>query len=112
MTFNRDYFEGKWQKTRGLVRQRWAELTNDDLEKLQGRYEQFVGLLQEKYGYTRDKAEHEIQNWLDEVETGAETAVARLDTTIKNKRWQALATTLMAGFAFGVWVGLNMESSS
>ena len=66
MTFNRDYFEGKWQKTRGLVRQRWAELTNDDLDKLHGRYEQFVGLLQEKYGYTRDKAEREIQRRMNE----------------------------------------------
>jgi uncharacterized protein YjbJ (UPF0337 family) len=111
-TFNRNYFEGKWQQTRGLIRQRWAELTDDDLNKLHGRYEQFVGLLQEKYGYTRQKAEAEIQATLNEWESGAETAVAHLDRKIADSPWKALATTLVMGFAAGLWVGFNNHSSS
>ena len=112
MTLNRDYFEGKWQQTRGLARQRWAELTDDDLNKLHGRYEQFIGLLQEKYGLNRAKAESEIQDWLSDVEAGTVAAVSRLDQKVRNNRWKALTTTLLAGFAFGLWVGLKMEASS
>ena len=111
-TLNRDYFEGKWQQTRGRIRQRWSELTDDDLNNLRGRYEQLVGLLQETYGYTRQKAEAEIQETLNEWEHGAETAVAQIDRKITNNRWQALATTLVMGFAAGLWVGFNNHSSS
>lgn len=107
MTLNRDYFEGKWQQTRGLIRQKWADLTDDELNELHGRYEQFLGLLQEKYGYTRQKAEAEIQARLSDLEESAETAVTRIDQKIMDNRWQALLATLVVGFMVGLWAGLN-----
>ena len=57
---NKDVFEGKWKQLRGQAKEWWGELTDDDLERVGGKYDQFVGLLQEKYGYTRERAEEEI----------------------------------------------------
>ncbi|HEX6384809.1 MAG TPA: CsbD family protein [Anaerolineae bacterium] len=58
---NRDVFEGKWKQFRGKVKQAWGDLTDDELDRVQGDYEEFVGLLQEKYGWERERAEAEIE---------------------------------------------------
>lgn len=57
---NKDIFEGKWKQLKGQVKEWWGELTDDDLDRVGGKYDQFVGLLQTKYGYTREHAEAEI----------------------------------------------------
>jgi uncharacterized protein YjbJ (UPF0337 family) len=56
---NNDIFEGKWKQLRGEVKVWWGKLTDDDLDKVEGNYDKLIGLLQEKYGYTREQAEEE-----------------------------------------------------
>jgi len=58
---NKYVFEGKWKQLRGQAKVWWGKLTDDDLEKVGGNFDKFIGLLQEKYGYTRQQAEEEIQ---------------------------------------------------
>ena len=65
---NKDEFEGKWKQIRGQARQWWGKLTDDDLERVGGKFEQFVGVVQEKYGYTREAAETEINKRVAEFE--------------------------------------------
>jgi uncharacterized protein YjbJ (UPF0337 family) len=57
---NNDVFEGKWKQIRGEAKAWWGKLTDDDLERVAGKFEVFTGLLQEKYGYTRERAADEI----------------------------------------------------
>lgn len=64
---NRDIFEGKWKEMRGQIREWWGELTDDDLEQAGGKADQLIALLQQKYGYTREKAEQEFDRLLKEV---------------------------------------------
>jgi uncharacterized protein YjbJ (UPF0337 family) len=64
---NQDVFEGKWKEMRGQVKEWWGELTDDDLEKAEGKADQLIGLLQQKYGYTREQAEKEFDRRLNEV---------------------------------------------
>ena len=59
---NKDIFEGKWKEMRGQAKEWWGKLTDDDLEKAEGKSDQIVGLLQQKYGYTREHAEEGIQS--------------------------------------------------
>lgn len=59
---NKDIFEGKWKQMRGQVKEWWGELTDDELEATGGRTEQLVGLLQQKYGYTRERAQEEVDH--------------------------------------------------
>jgi len=57
---NRDIAEGKWKEMRGQVKMWWGKLTDDDLDKANGKADQLIGLLQQKYGYTREQAEKEF----------------------------------------------------
>jgi uncharacterized protein YjbJ (UPF0337 family) len=58
---NSNIFEGKWKKMRGQVKIWWGKLTDDDLDKVEGNFDKMIGLLQMKYGYTRQQAEEEIE---------------------------------------------------
>ena len=57
-------FDAKWKQLRGKVKEQWGELTDDDLDKVDGQFDQLVGVLQEKYDLTRTKAEEEIKAFL------------------------------------------------
>ncbi len=63
----RDILEGKWRQLRGQIREKWGKLTDDDLERAQGRWDRIVGLLQERYGYARQQAEAELDAFLMKV---------------------------------------------
>jgi uncharacterized protein YjbJ (UPF0337 family) len=56
-----DIFEGRWRQMRGELRSWWGKLTDDDLEKIAGKKDKLIGMLQEKYGYTRERAEQEVE---------------------------------------------------
>jgi uncharacterized protein YjbJ (UPF0337 family) len=64
---NKDIFEGKWKEIRGHIKEWWGELTDDDLERVGGKADQFIGLLQQKYGYTREHAEEEFNQRIKNV---------------------------------------------
>jgi uncharacterized protein YjbJ (UPF0337 family) len=57
---NKDVFEGKWKQIRGEAKAWWGKLTDDDLDRAAGKFEVLAGVLQEKYGYTRQQAADEI----------------------------------------------------
>jgi uncharacterized protein YjbJ (UPF0337 family) len=65
---NQDIFAGKWKEARGTVRGWWGKLTDDDLDKAAGKSDQLVGLLQQKYGYTKEHAEAEFGRRVQEYE--------------------------------------------
>lgn len=58
---NNDIFEGKWKQIRGQAKVMWGKLTDDDLEKVNGKFDKLIGLLQSKYGYTRQQAEEKYK---------------------------------------------------
>jgi uncharacterized protein YjbJ (UPF0337 family) len=64
---NKDIFEGKWKEMRGQVKEWWGKLTDDDLDKANGKADQLIGLLQQKYGYTREQAEKEFNRRLEQL---------------------------------------------
>ncbi|TAK14697.1 MAG: CsbD family protein [Anaerolineae bacterium] len=57
---NKDILEGQWKQMRGEVKSWWGNLTDDDLDRAAGKFDVLAGLLQEKYGYTRERAADEI----------------------------------------------------
>jgi uncharacterized protein YjbJ (UPF0337 family) len=66
---NKDIFEGNWKQIKGEAKAWWGKLTDDDLERAAGKYEVFAGLLQEKYGYSREHAANEIDKRVTEYQT-------------------------------------------
>jgi uncharacterized protein YjbJ (UPF0337 family) len=65
---NKDILEGNWKQLRGQVKEMWGLLTDDELDQIAGRRERLAGMLQEKYGYTRQEAEDSINDFLDQFE--------------------------------------------
>ena len=61
---NWDQIEGKWKQMTGTMRQKWGKLTDSDYEQIAGNRDKFLGRLQERYGYTKDKAEKELDEWM------------------------------------------------
>ena len=60
---NWDQVEGKWKQVKGSVRQHWGDLTDDDLAKINGNREKFVGILQERYGIAKEEAQKRADEW-------------------------------------------------
>src|ERR1700690_1257655 len=66
---NKDVLEGKWKQIRGEAKGWWGKLTDDDLDRAAGKFEVLAGLLQEKYGYTHQRAVDEIDKRVTAYET-------------------------------------------
>ena len=62
---NRDIMEGNWTEFKGKVQKQWGKLTNDDLDMIEGRRKELVGHIQKRYGYAMDKAEKEVDDFLN-----------------------------------------------
>jgi len=65
---NTDILEGKWKQIRGEIRETWGELTDSELEQIAGKRDKLAGKLQEKYGWSRDEAERQIDDFLRDYE--------------------------------------------
>jgi uncharacterized protein YjbJ (UPF0337 family) len=60
---NWDQVSGKWMQFKGQVKQKWGKLTDDDLEVIAGKRDQMAGKLQERYGYGKEQAEKELDEF-------------------------------------------------
>lgn len=57
---NKDTFEGNWKQLKGLAKQKWGKLTDDDLDVIAGKRDQLAGRLQEHYGMAKEAAEKQV----------------------------------------------------
>jgi len=62
---NADVLKGKWKQLKGEVKSQWGQLTDDDLDVVEGDAEKLIGRVQERYGYQRDQAKREVAEFLD-----------------------------------------------
>ncbi len=65
---NADTVKEQWPQIRELARLWWSVLTNDDLDKIDGRLDRLVSQLQDKYGFTKDQAIRDIEDRLAELQ--------------------------------------------
>jgi uncharacterized protein YjbJ (UPF0337 family) len=66
---NGDVLQGQWKQLRGKIQKQWGDLTDSDLDRIKGTRTEFEGLLQERYGYTKDRAQTEVDNFLKSNES-------------------------------------------
>ena len=60
---NWDQIEGNWKQLKGSAREQWGKLTDDDLDIIEGKRENLIGKIQEKYGVAREAAEKQIEEY-------------------------------------------------
>jgi uncharacterized protein YjbJ (UPF0337 family) len=61
MDWNR--VEGNWKQFKGKVKEKWGDLTDDDLDKIAGRRDQLEGKIQERYGIAKDQVRRDVDDW-------------------------------------------------
>jgi len=61
---NEDVLKGKWHQLKGEVKRQWGKLTDDDIDRAGGEAEKLIGRVQERYGYQRDEAKKEVDDFI------------------------------------------------
>jgi uncharacterized protein YjbJ (UPF0337 family) len=61
-------FKTLWDKIRPKVAEKWPNLTQEDLESVQGEQEKLCTLLENKCGYTKPQANDEVRNIMNEIQ--------------------------------------------
>ena len=64
---NWDIIEGKWDQLKGSVKQKWGDLTDDDLSYMAGSRDKVMGRMQERYGWTKDEAEKNVDQFFRDM---------------------------------------------
>jgi len=103
---NQDILAGKWKQIRGELKTWWGKLTDDDVDTIGGQKDKLTGLLQEKYGYTREQAEQEIERRFQEY--GDKTA--GILANVSAKAQELGATAAKKAIEAAPLVGEKMES--
>lgn len=65
---NSDVLRGKWNQIKGEIKQQWGRLTDDEIAQIEGQRDELVGKIQEKYGYAREEAEAEVDEFLSKYD--------------------------------------------
>ena len=61
---NADILKGKWKEIKGGVKRKWGKLTDNDVAQIEGLEDKLLGLIQRRYGYTKEKAEKEYEEFI------------------------------------------------
>lgn len=62
---NEDTLKGQWKQLKGKAKAAWGDLTDDELTQVEGNAERLAGLVQERYGRTREEAEREVNEFFE-----------------------------------------------
>jgi uncharacterized protein YjbJ (UPF0337 family) len=57
---NADQLKGNWNQLMGRAKEQWGRLTDNDWKVIEGKRDQLVGKIQERYGIARDEAERQV----------------------------------------------------
>jgi len=79
MKLNQQTIEGNWNEIKGKLRERWGELTQDDLQKARGNVDQLVGLIQRKTGEARER----VEQYLSELTSHGGSGVSKVAEAVR-----------------------------
>jgi uncharacterized protein YjbJ (UPF0337 family) len=79
-----DRLEGDWKQLKGMAKERWGKLTDDDLTVISGRRAQLEGKIQERYGYAKSQARKEIEDWYRSTEPYLADEIDNIRTEIQS----------------------------
>lgn len=97
---NSQTLEGHWNEIRGAVLEEWAQITDDDLQKVQGNAERLVGVIQQKAGVSREKVEAFLDRAVDESRSSIErtSEAARQASEKVREQYDQVADQVATGY--------------
>jgi uncharacterized protein YjbJ (UPF0337 family) len=112
---NDDTFAGQWKQMRGALKSWWGTLTDDDFEKIGGQKDKLIGVIQERYGYSRERAQNEVDRRFNEYGAGGSglsgSGAAVEDLRAKAYEFGASASSMAREASAGVASGLETAGS-
>ncbi|MBC7436542.1 MAG: CsbD family protein [Bdellovibrionales bacterium] len=60
---NQDRIEGNWKQFKGMVKEQWGKLTDDDMDVIAGKRDHLLGRIQERHGLSKDEADVQVKDW-------------------------------------------------
>ncbi len=69
VAMNWDQVKRNWESVQGKLKEEWGKLTDDDLTAIEGKRDQLAGRLQERYGYGKEQAEREADEFARTLNT-------------------------------------------
>jgi uncharacterized protein YjbJ (UPF0337 family) len=60
---NKQELEGKWNQVKGQFKQKYGNVTDDDMTFTEGKFDEMLGKLQEKTGKKKEELREEISSW-------------------------------------------------
>lgn len=57
--------EGRFQDVKGRIKESWGSLSDDDLDRTEGKWDRLVGTIKDKTGETRGQIEEKLQKILN-----------------------------------------------
>jgi len=55
---------GNWKQFKGRIQEKWGRLTKNDIAVARGNREALVGIIQKRYGISKEEAEKQVSDWL------------------------------------------------
>jgi len=83
---NQQTLQGNWNEIKGKLRNKWGQLTNDDLQSAHGNIDQLVGLIQRKTGEARGS----IEKFLEDATADGSSAFSQAADTAREYAHQAM----------------------
>ncbi len=84
---NWDQVEGTWKQYKGQIREKWGELTDDDIHVIAGRRDELIGKIQERYGVAKEKAAKEVDSFVKTLKhQPVEATTVRRDAYVADSR--------------------------
>ncbi len=83
---NSDTLQGKWKQLRGNIKETFGKLTDDDLLQADGNADKLQGALQERYGYTKEKAQQEWESFARQYASVTEDAKQSINTVVDDAK--------------------------
>jgi uncharacterized protein YjbJ (UPF0337 family) len=72
-----DQLEGTWKQLKGKIKQRWGQLTDDQLDIVSGNWDRLSGLIQTHYGEAKGEAERQVKEFREQYETERDIKAGR-----------------------------------
>jgi uncharacterized protein YjbJ (UPF0337 family) len=60
---NRDMAQGGFKQLKGRIKRQWGQLTDDEIDEIEGNVEVLAGKLQERYGWEKEEAERQVKDF-------------------------------------------------